>query len=230
MRIPAAPGDWIIGLSNTFEIALRDESLSVQRGVISAYAKMAVSGFVYNFTFPIKNAGAYQYRVAIKDSSGRIGSASQFIEVPDLKKKRLTLSSIILENLSNDDWLRMRDTAGTRIAGDPMSDTALRRIKTNSVMRYGLEIYNAKLSSGKQPQLQTKIRVFRDGKLILDGMQKPFELSSQTDLTHLKLTGAVAIGEKMLPGDYVLQLIVIDTLTKIKQQVATQFVEFEVVN
>ncbi len=196
----------------------------------AAYAKMAASGFVYHFAFPIKKAGAFQYRVAIKDSSGRIGSASQFIEVPDLKKKRLTLSSIILENLSNDDWLRKRDNAGTRIATDPMSDTALRRIKANSVMRYGLEIYNAKIGSTKQPQLQTKIRVFRDGKLILDGTQKPFELFGQTDLTHLKLTGAVAIGEKMLPGDYVLQMIVTDTLAKTKQQIATQFVEFEVVN
>ncbi|MEQ1921716.1 MAG: hypothetical protein ABL952_04330, partial [Pyrinomonadaceae bacterium] len=158
------------------------------------------------------------------------GSASQFIEVPDLKKKRLTLSSIILENLSNDDWLRRRDTAATKVASNPLSDTALRRIKVNSVMRYGLEIYNAKLSSAKQPQLQTKIRVFRDGKLILDGMQKPFELGAQTDITHLKLVGALAIGEKMLPGDYVLQLIVTDTLAKTKQQIATQFVEFEVVN
>ncbi|MGB2753060.1 MAG: VWA domain-containing protein [Pyrinomonadaceae bacterium] len=194
----------------------------------AAYAKMAANGFVYHFAFPIKTAGAYQYRVAIKDSSGKIGSASQFIEVPDLKKKRLTLSSIILENLSNDDWLRKRDNAETRIATDPMSDTALRRIKTNSVMRYGLEIYNAKIGSAKQPQLQTKIRVFRDGKLLLDGTQKPFELFGQTDMTHLKLTGAVAIGEKMLPGDYVLQLIVTDTLAKTKQQIATQFVEFEV--
>ncbi len=196
----------------------------------AAYAKMAASGFVYHFAFPIKNAGAFQYRVAIKDSSGKMGSASQFIDVPDLKKKRLTLSSIILENLSNDDWLRLRDAAGTKIARDPMSDTALRRIKANSVMRYGLEIYNAKLGSAKQPQLQIKIRVFRDGKLILDGVQKPFEIGLQTDMTHLKLTGAVAIGEKMLPGDYVLQLIVTDTLAKSKQQIATQFVEFEVTN
>ncbi len=194
------------------------------------YAKTAASGIVYHFAFPIKKAGAFQYRVAIKDSSGKIGSASQFIEVPDLKKKHLTLSSIILENLSNDDWLRMRDTAGTRVASSPLSDTALRRIKVNSVMRYGIEIYNAKLGSAKQPQLQTKIRVFRDGKLILDGTQKPFELGSQTDMTHLKLAGAVAIGEKMVPGDYVLQLIVTDTLAKTKQQIATQFVEFEVVN
>ena len=196
----------------------------------AAYAKMAATGFVYHFAFPIKKPGAYQYRVAIKDSSGRIGSASQFIEVPDLKKKRLTLSSIILENLSNDDWLRKRDTAGTKVASDPMSDTALRRIKTNSVMRYGLEIYNAKLSSTKQPQLQTKIRVFRDGKLILDGTPKQFELGLQTDLTHLKLVGAVAIGEKMVPGDYIMQIVVTDTLAKVKQQIATQFVEFEVTN
>src|SRR5207248_1963835 len=32
-RPPAQTGDWVLALSNTFEIALRDEPLSVQRGV-----------------------------------------------------------------------------------------------------------------------------------------------------------------------------------------------------
>ena len=196
-----------------------------------AYNKMMTRGIVYHFTFPVKAAGAYQYRVSIRDSQGgKIGSASQFIEVPDLKKKRLTLSSIVLESLTNDEWRQRNASVGTPVLSDPMSDTALRRIRAGSVLRYGLEIYNAKIGPANQPNLQTKIRVFRDGKLILDGMQKPFDLLGQTDLGHLKATGAVAIGEKMVPGDYILQIIVTDTLAKTKQQIATQFVEFEVTN
>ena len=35
-RPPAQTGDWILGFSNQFEIALREEPVSVQRGVISA--------------------------------------------------------------------------------------------------------------------------------------------------------------------------------------------------
>ena len=50
-RAPAAPGDWVVGLSNTFEIALRDEPLSVQRGVISAYTKMAGRRGIFEFPY-----------------------------------------------------------------------------------------------------------------------------------------------------------------------------------
>lgn len=33
-------GDWVLGFSNQFQIATRDEPMSVQRGVISAYSKL----------------------------------------------------------------------------------------------------------------------------------------------------------------------------------------------
>jgi serine protease Do len=36
----AQPGDWVLGFSNQFEIATREEPVSVQHGVIAAYAKL----------------------------------------------------------------------------------------------------------------------------------------------------------------------------------------------
>lgn len=36
----AQPGDWVLGFSNQFKIATRDEPMSVQRGVIAAYSKL----------------------------------------------------------------------------------------------------------------------------------------------------------------------------------------------
>ena len=181
-----------------------------------AYKKALADGFMYQFAFPVKTPGAYQYRVAIRDvQSGKVGSASQFIEVPNLKKNKLTVSSIVLENLT--------------ILSNPLSDTALRRIKAGSLVSYNYVIYNAKLNPSKQPQLQTRIRIFRDGKVILDGKQTLLALRGQTNMQHLTARGAVAIGDKLLPGDYILQIIVTDQLAKAKQQIATQFVQFEVV-
>ena len=53
------------------------------------YERMLSQGYVCFFNFPIKKPGPYQFRVAIHDPAGdTIGSASQFVEVPDLKKKR----------------------------------------------------------------------------------------------------------------------------------------------
>ena len=53
------------------------------------------SGIFYSVNLPIKKAGAYQLRDGRpRSTSKRIGSANQFIEVPDVKKGRLTLSGI----------------------------------------------------------------------------------------------------------------------------------------
>ncbi|MFZ1702128.1 MAG: VWA domain-containing protein [Pyrinomonadaceae bacterium] len=195
-----------------------------------AYKRMLAEGFVYHFLFPVKKAGAYQYRVAIRDSEGgEVGSASQFVQVPDLKKKRLTTSSIVLESITAAEWERSANSPSLPIASDPLTDTALRRVRIGTVLRYGFEVYSAKFDQAKQPRLNTRIRVFRDGKIILDGTKKPIAVGGQTDLQHIKASGAIALGTQMLPGDYILQIIVTDELAKTKQQIATQFVQFEVV-
>ncbi|MBV9241767.1 MAG: VWA domain-containing protein [Acidobacteria bacterium] len=193
------------------------------------YQRLLKSGFVYQFTFPVKKPGAYQYRVAIRDATaGTVGSASQFIQVPDLKKKGLTLSSIVLQSISAEEWqgLPSRPGAETTTAA---ADTALRRVSPNHVLRYGFEIYNSKLDPSKQPRLTMRVRVFRDGKVFYDGQAAPVSVADQSDLQHIKAAGALAIGKTMQPGDYVFQVIVTDSLAKEKQQISTQFVEFEVV-
>ncbi|MBX7055046.1 MAG: VWA domain-containing protein [Pyrinomonadaceae bacterium] len=193
------------------------------------YKKMVDEGFVYYFTFPVKKPGAYQYRVAIRDTLGeKIGSASQFIEVPELRKGRLTASSLVLQSLTSAEWQRLADPNGGLVRTDSMTDTAIRRVKLNTVLRYGYEIYNARLDTTKRPNIQTKIRVFRDGKLILDGQQISLDLSGQTDMQRLRASGALSLGGKMLPGDYILQIIVMDNLAPQNRRLATQFIQFEI--
>jgi|SRR5688572_6317261 len=195
------------------------------------YNQVLSEGIVYHFKFPVKKPGAYQYRVAVHDTQGGgLGSASQFIEVPDLKKNRLTLSSLVIENLTVEEYQRTFDLMAPLVQTNPMSDTALRRAKKGSVIRWGVEIYNAKVDAANRPNLKTQIRVFRDGKLITEGQPKSFDLAGQTDMGHLKTFGAISIGTGMDPGDYILQVMVIDALAKPKDQVASQYVQFEVVD
>jgi len=213
-------GQIVDQLAKTYTLTLSDRS----------YAKVKADGFVYHFVFPVKKAGAYQYRVAIRDvRSGNLGSASQFIEVPNIKKNRLELSSIVLENLTAADWQKLSDPKSGGVRTNPMGDTATRRIKSGSVLRFGYEIYGAKLDGAKNPNLQTRIRIFSNGKLVLDGRPKTPDLTGQTDLKHIKAAGAVAIGEKLPPGDYILQVIATDGLAGSKNRTATQFVQFEIV-
>src|SRR6185503_16838053 len=67
----------------------------------AVYQRAMQQGFVFNITVPIKKAGAYQFRISLRDTAtDRIGSAGQFIEVPDLGRKRLALSGILLSGKS----------------------------------------------------------------------------------------------------------------------------------
>ena len=193
------------------------------------YERIQRDGFVYHFMFPVKKPGAYQYRVAVRDpQTGMLGSASQFIEIPNLKKNRLALSSFVLENSSEAAFNgKTQQGASPADETNAMTDTSLRVFKPGTILRYGFEVYNAVRTGGGMPKVTTRIRIFRDGKLVLDGKEIPLSLDGQTDLGRLKANGAISLGDAMQPGDYILQTIVTDKLAKAKQSIATQFVQFE---
>lgn len=214
-------------ISQTFTVTLKD----------SEYQKLLSKGFVYQFTFPIKKPGAFQMRVALRDHANqKVGSANQFVEVPNLKKNRLTLSGIVLENLTFEEWNRQQQAGQTEIVSknterrnNALTDTSLRRFKRGTVLSYGFETYNAKNNAGQSSPLQMQTRIFREGRLLFEGKQKPVDFSGQNDLQSIKVFGAVNLGTEMQAGDYVLQIVVTDNAAKGKQKIATQFVQFEIV-
>jgi VWFA-related protein len=193
------------------------------------YKKLVEHGFVYYFSFPVKKPGAYQYRVAIRDGQGgAVGSASQFIEVPNLKKNQLTLSSLVIDAMSPEEWKRMAVGDPAPPTTNSLNDTALRQIKVGNILRYGYEIYNAKLGPSGKPDISTKVRIVYDDKVILDGEARPLD-STTGDPKHIAASSAIALGTKMTPGDYILQIIVTDNSAPEKKRTATQYVQFEVV-
>lgn len=203
-----------------------------------AYQRVLKEGILYYFTFPVKKPGAYQYRVAIRDgATERVGSANQFIEVPNLKKERLTVSGIILENVTLAQWENLTGSSSAKtnapanfipVQTNPLNDTSLRQFKRGTILRYGFEVYNAKLDAAQKPNLTTQVRIFRDGKIILEGKQTLIPTTGQTDLQRVKFAGALNLGDEMTAGDYVLQIVIRDELAKDKRKIATQFVQFEI--
>jgi VWFA-related protein len=204
------------------------------------YERVLKEGLTYNLIVPVKKAGAYQLRIAVRDvSTERVGSASQFIEVPDLKKNRLAISGIMVKGMPLEEFKKENSGSADKPDSDsddsanesnPGSSPSLRQFKQGLVMVYLLVIYNAQLdkSAGK-PQLQTQVKMFLNGKAVFTGQEIPYDASKQPDLKRLPITGAIQLGSVMVPGEYVLQIIVTDTLGKDKQRVATQWVDFEVV-
>jgi len=202
------------------------------------YERILNDGFTYNLTVPVKKAGAYQLRTAVRDvATGRLGSASQFIEVPDLKKNRLALSGIVVRGIPWQAFQKEGSGSAEKAnsddsvdESDPNYSPAVRQFKQGMVMVYGIVIYNAQLDkSGGKPQLQTQVRMFLNGKAVFTGKEIPFDASKRPDLRRLALAGAVQLGSVMAPGEYVFQLIVTDPLAKEKRRMATQWIDFEIV-
>ena len=191
------------------------------------YRKILNDGIVYNFTFPVKQPGGFQYRVAIRDDlAGVVGSASQFVQIPKIKKGSLVLSSMVVQSLTPDEW--KKQSAGAKIESDPMNATSARRFRQGSILQYAFELYGLEPDVARSGMLARKVRVFRDGKLILDGSEIPLVLRSSGG-KYLS-SGAISLGAEMEPGDYILQLVVIDNSKKENKRYATQVVQFEVVN
>lgn len=70
-RPPAQAGDWVLGFTNQFEIALRDEPVSAQRGVVAAYTKLAGRLGVFDFPY----TGDVYVVDAITNNPGAAGGA-----------------------------------------------------------------------------------------------------------------------------------------------------------
>jgi VWFA-related protein len=203
------------------------------------YERILKDGFVYHLGVPLKKPGAYQLRAALRDqASARVGSATQFVEVPDIKKNRLAVSGILIRGISPQAFKK----GGTALSNqaqnsedqgdemDPTASAAVRQFQGGYVVEYGFFIYNAQIekASGK-PSVQFQVRIFRNGQPIFVGKEIPLGLSDQLDLKRLRVGGAIQLGAEMVPGEYVLQMVVTDLLAKEKRRVASQWIDFEIV-
>ena len=211
----------------------------------ATYERIRQNGLDYLIILPIKKAGAYQLRTAIRDAaSERVGSAAQFIDVPNIYKNQLTLSGLVLSgvdpanarNGSTESATTNGATPSTSRLGsgdisdqvDPQAGPAVRRFRNGMMLHYSFLIYNAQLANAA-PQLQIQVRLLRDGQPVFVGQTQPFNASNQADLKRLATGGILRLGTDMGPGEYILQVIVSDALAKEKYGRATQWIDFEIV-
>ena len=191
------------------------------------YAKALQHGFIYTLRVPIKRAGPYQLRMALRDvNSDHLGSATQFIEVPDVKKGRLTLSSVIVQAAADVQPAAASDATTDGVEDvDPLASVALRTFRQGTAVNYGCYIYKQRISSSGQ--LEYQVRLYRDGTEVL--RTEPHLVGTPMDNAEDPFAGGVLkLGQEMTPGTYVLEVEVTDRLAK-KHSRATQTVDFDVI-
>ena len=200
------------------------------------YANLLRYGLNYNLLVPIKKPGPYQLRAAVRDSAtDRVGSAYQFIEVPELKKGQLALSGIAISSAVLDLASLSSDSAVFNAAaeeGEQAQPTpAVRRFKAGTLMDYGYVIYNALPGpKGTLPDLRAEVRLFHEGELVVSQEDQALDTGRlQLDLKRLSSKGRLRLSDQLVPGQYVLQIVLTDPRAKAKYATASQWIDFEIV-
>lgn len=186
--------------------------------------KLALAkGLLLDEDFVLRKPGAYQFRTVIRDAAtGRLGSAGQFIQIPDLSKKRLALSGLVLAAAKDIPPATNTTTESPEINASP----AVRRFARDSAFDYGAVIYNAAANPATgQPALTMQIEIYRDGKAIYQAQPRPVEVAGVGNGGRLECGGRLKL-TGLPPGDYLLHLIVTDTVAKQKYARADQWMDF----
>jgi hypothetical protein len=212
-----AKGEQVDLEARTWEVKARGET----------FEEMQKRGVVFLMRIPVKKSGAYQMRVAVSDTkSGLLGTATQFIEVPNLGKGHLALSGIALA--SEKRQLDAVEEQEGLIAGRDVNGTAAVRVfQPGDAIVWAYQILNAKSGSDGNLWLQTYVRLFSEGEEIYSAAPVEMKPDVAEGSERLIGTGRMEL-RKIEPGEYSLQVIVMDMLAKEKNRVAVQFVNFEV--
>lgn len=198
-------------------IVLNDNGKTVAsfRGQLRADPATGVANPSIAQTTEVKvKPGIYQVRVAARDQkSGLVGSASQWVVIPDLGEKRLALSSLFVG-----------DRKG-QPASDPRVPLSINHHFTNdSRLRFFASIYNAARgqdNSGK-PDVAMQMRIFRDDQVLFTGPVVKAATDGIDDLSRIPYAAEISL-RTLKAGAYVLQLTAMDNVAK---STAVQRVKF----
>jgi VWFA-related protein len=161
--------------------------------------------------------GYYQLRAVVRDvDTGRLGTISQYLEVPDLAKKRLTMSSVFLYGV---------DLAqGNKATPIPLNAT--RQLPRKLDLRYATVIYNPKLNAGAS-QLRSQIIISQGSKVAFKSPEQP--ISGQVQNGQIAFVGQIGL-PKAHTGRYVITLVVTEPVSDKKTQSVVRSIDFNLVD
>lgn len=203
----------------------RTQSLRFRGKALEAVKK---NGIVFTIDVPIRRSGAFQIKAAVRDNtSQKLGSAYQYVEIPKLEKERLALSGLVLMGLES----KAAPNSSPQLipSENPNASPAVREFVRGGGLSLGCFVYNPVIHpKTKQPAVTAQIKLFREGKEIFSG--KEFSVPF-TPTGTLELSRAIALADSMEPGDYSAVVTVTDLYqTDAKRKTATRSLDFKVVD
>ena len=157
---------------------------------------------VYSHKLPLK-PGIYQVRIAARDDkTGSVGSAAQWIDIPDMSSKKLTLSSLLMGgHISN-------SVQDKKAGGEQVQFSVDHRFARESTLTFFTIIYNA--ATATAPKLDAQIEIQRaGGQRVVASPVLPVVVEPNADLARIPYGANVGL-KTLAPGRYVLKVTVTD--------------------
>lgn len=161
--------------------------------------------------------GLYQIRVAVRErSSGLMGSARQWIEIPETAS-RLALSSLFVGERKQSDESETTKPSGPT----PITLDVDRRFIRSSILRFQTYVYNAAVAGG-QAEVWIQASVLSNRRQVLSSA--PAKVPSNGDARQLAYWSEIPL-QSLSPGQYVLSVSATDRVAKTS---TTQQIKFSV--
>ncbi len=172
----------------------------------SSYERALKKGLEYQRATPVK-PGRYRVRFAAReDGEGKVGSASQWVQVPDLTNGKLALSGLFL--LEKDEVAR--EAAAS--AGDGglalRGAQAQRRFKRGQTLYVQLFAYNPARDASGATNVVTEAEIWRGSDLLASAAPETMEQGAR-DAHPVPHTQSIKL-EPFGPGDYEVRMVVTD--------------------
>jgi VWFA-related protein len=173
------------------------------------------SGVIYNQHTPLQ-PGIYQVRVAARDElTGRVGSAMEFVVIPDLANRKLALSSLLLGG-------QVLENKTVKDAGPQVQFSVDHRFKQSARLSYWVFTYNAKRDDQNAANLSVQSQIRRNGVVVMSG--PPHKVGDSTDPDRIPYGEELQL-KSLPPGSYDLVVTVNDLLGGSSE---TQTIDFEI--
>ncbi len=166
--------------------------------------RLKAKGLLYSLQSNTLKPGPYQIRAAVKDlKSGKLGSASTFVELPNREKSQTVVSTLKMSDGSPESQILRSFPAGTPIA-------------------YSITVYNPKQDGNTGNTIyDLEPRILRNDQAVWQGARFPIRSKSKTATA----SGTFTLGPRSIPGEYLLQVLLIPRDGK--SPTLSQWIDFE---
>ncbi len=197
--------DPLAAISRHIAIDAEDEKLK----------QLLKEGLLFTLDVPVKQAGAYQVRACVLDSTSRAaGSAGQYIDIPDLKRQHLAVTTPLIDDMASAGETRFNNVS-----------SALRQFHAGSRLAFAFHIETEKEGQAAAGRFDTQIQLYRDRTPILS---TPVAVAPVKGQDGRSVNGELRLSSSLPPGQYYLQAMATDRGGK-TPRTASSWIEFQVV-